>query len=43
MQEHTDLDHSIKHLSDSYQVFLGAVKNQVERIDEMELMLENFR
>ena len=43
MQELTDLDQSIKQLSDSYQVFLDAYKSQIERIDEMERMLENFR
>ena len=43
MQELTDLDQSIKQLSDSYQAFLHAFKIQIERIDEMERMLENLR
>ena len=43
MQELTDLDQSIKLLSDSYQIFLDAFKTKIERIDAMEQMLENFR
>ena len=43
MQELVDLDQSIKHLSGSYQIFLDAFKIQLERIDEMERMLENLR
>ena len=41
--ELTDLDQSIKQLSDSYQVFLEAFKIHLTRIDETERMLENFR
>ena len=43
MQELKDLDQSIKQFADSYQIFLKGFKFQIERIDEMERMLENFR
>ena len=38
-----NLEQSIKQLAYSYQVFLNAFKIQIERIDEMERMLENIR
>ena len=42
MQELTDLDQSMKQLSDSYEVFIDAYKNQLTRIDELERMLKNL-